>query len=103
MEIKITAGPGKSLGRSHRFKTASSVTSAAVLRLINITFHDQDRMPPTFLPVGAQASEAQSQDARGQIGIAQSIRHHQEAAVIGHQPQSAGALTRAPTDPSLAR
>lgn len=101
-EIIIPAGAGKTRGRPHRFKTTGAVTGAAVVRLLDKACHDQDRMAPTRLPVGAQAAQTHAQHARGQMGIALALRQDPKATVIDDQPKAAGARARTPADPALA-
>jgi hypothetical protein len=101
--VKIAARPAEALGQPDRLETAGPVTRASVVRLVDETFHQQHRMAPPLLPVGAQAPQRQTQNARGQIGMALALRPHQKPAVVDDQPEPAGALTRTPANPSLPR
>src|SRR5207237_3178088 len=61
--IKITAGSAKTTGRPNRAEAAGAVTGAAILRFIDKTLDQQDRMAPALLPVRAQAAQTQGQGA----------------------------------------
>ena len=49
-------------------------------------------MFPTIKPVLAEASQAQAEDARGEVGQALAIGQNEKAAVVGDEGQATGSL-----------
>ena len=61
------------------------------------------RMTEGRLPVGAQAPQIGRHHPGGQIGESSGRGQHQQAGVVGNQPQAGELLSRAPADPTVAR
>ena len=98
LEVIIPAGAAIAGGQTHRFKAASSIAGAPVFAFIHIALHQDHRMAPVRLPVGAQPLERQRQYSRGQIGIALALRQNQKPAVVDHPAQPPGSLAWRPPD-----
>jgi len=55
------------------------------MRLVDEALDHEDGMIPTSKPIIAEASKAQAEDARGEVGQTLAIGQNEQAAVVGDE------------------
>ena len=60
--VEVPAATAIATAGAQSFKSTGSIAGSTVLALVDKTLHQQNRMPPFFLPVGVKPFEAQAQD-----------------------------------------
>lgn len=98
-----TVAPRESAGASDRPPVSGSVQRADESLRIDEGLGQFQRMAVGQLPIGAQAPQIGRHHAGGQIGERSGRGQHQQAGVVGDQPQPGELLFGAPSDPTISR
>ena len=93
----------KAAGAPHIPPVPGRIQGADELLRIDEGLGQLQRMAEGLLPVGAQAPQVGRHHTRRQIGDRARWAQHQQAGVVGNQPQPGELFSRAPADPAVAR
>jgi hypothetical protein len=101
--IEILRHPFEPSTETHRPPAGGLVGGAAKKLGVHKTFHQEDGVPVSLLPVRGQAGLIERQHQAGQIGILAWRSQEAKTGIVGHQRRAGPPLIGIPADPLVMR